>query len=120
MNKDLIYNCVCTNIKLHGYSVGTFAELEAQGLEEYMFTKTGTRIPYTTLLLIAERKEYTILDKELHALAQSCGHIDWNAYKEHMQNPQNQGKTEILKLILYIAAFVFGIFCIVKTFQLFI
>ncbi|HOS84996.1 MAG TPA: hypothetical protein PK029_06625 [Bacteroidales bacterium] len=120
MHNSLEYTCLCSSISIHRYSIESFNELDAQGLEEYIFTKTGTRISYTKLIDLHAQQTNTLTEHELHALAQSCGYIDWNAYIEHIQKPQVDGKPQIFKLFLYLAAFVLGIFCIVQMFRWFI
>jgi len=120
MNKCEEYTCLCESISIHRYSIESFNELDAQGLEEYIYTKTGTRIPYTKLLELHTTQLPVLHEKERHALAQSCGYIDWNAYTEYVQNPHIEGKPQIFRLFLFFAAFVLGIFCIVQMFRFFI
>ena len=39
MNKCEEYTCLCESISIHRYSIESFNELDAQGLEEYIYTK---------------------------------------------------------------------------------
>lgn len=120
MHKSLEYTCLCTSISIHRYSLESFNEHDAQGLEEYIFTKTGMRIPYAKLLELYANQNAVLTEQERHALAQSCGYIDWNVYVDSIENPQSEGKSHILKLFLYVAAFVLGVFCIVQLYRMFI
>ena len=117
-----VQNCISQIVHLYGYNMQTFSKLDAQGLEEYIYSKTNVRISYRKIiLLVRNRLQETELSlQEKNTLAQATNAIDWETFVSNQLLGESIQKVRIGKTVLVFAVFLVFIFLLFKVASLFI